>query len=179
MPKKDPPPDWLPKPQPVIQETNRPKGPEAPKPSVPPPTPDKNVSSIHMIITQEPWISFDEEGDPNPEGFKIALFLASGSSFKGVYGDGTIEINMYRVITRRDKKKARVLIKKWEFDPAGALPYLLRRPTAYGWGYGFRLNWGDAEVYGKDVMIVCRFIRADNQIITGQPRWLKVPGRIG
>ena len=175
-PKSNDPPPWMPKPT-KPPAPSKAATPEDKKTTLPPPAPDKNVNSVHMLIKQEPWISFKD--DANPGGLQINLFLGSGSSDKGVYGDGTIEINMYRTVARRDGRKARVLVKKWEFDPEQALPYLLRRPTAFGWGYGFRLNWGDADVLGKEVMLVTRFIRPDGQIVAGQPKHLKVPPRVG
>ena len=141
----------------------------------PAPPAEKNVIRVYIFAPAEPWVSFDPEGDPTPGGLRFSLFLEPGGSSKAVYGDGIIEINLYRMVSQRGGKPQRELVRTWEFTPEQALPYLLRRPTAYGWAYGMRLSWGDAKLAGQDIQVVPRFIRRDGQIVPGRPLSLKVP----
>ncbi len=139
------------------------------------------TSDIVRVVTyyaNNPFVSFDPQSDPNPEGFKVTYYAVSSTTQKGAYGDGLIRFKMY-VIHRDDPdqppKGERV--KVWEFASDEALGWRVARRTGLGWPYQFYLNWGEADPYGKEIRIVPEFVRRDGQVIRGSPKDIKVPPR--
>jgi len=149
----------------------------APQKSDPLPPPEKDIVAVAMFINSDPWLSFDPGGDQNPEGLRLTVWLQSGKGPKPVYADGTIQIEMYRIVKSRDGKRRRELAKQWTFDRDQAALWLPRQEGPLGWPYCFRLNWGEVDVYGRDIEIVAKFIAQNGQIITGRPASLKVAPR--
>lgn len=144
--------------------------------SVPAPEDDPNIVGVRKFISQEPWLSFNQEGLRQPEGFKATLYLESGTTGRGAFGDGTIRISLYTV--DRDSKGERLkLAKRWEISPQDSVPWRARRPTQLGWGYGLRLPWGDAKLAGKEVEFVFQFVRRDGAMLSAEPIRMKVPPR--
>lgn len=144
--------------------------------SVPAPADDPNIVGVRKFISQEPWLSFNREGLRQPEGFKATLYLESGTTGRGAFGDGTIRISLYTV--DRDPQGERLkLAKRWEISPEDSMPWRARRPTQLGWGYGLRLPWGDAKLAGKEVEFVFQFVRRDGAMLSAEPIRMKVPPR--
>lgn len=142
--------------------------------SVPAPPDDPNVVGVRKFVSQEPWLSFNREGLRQAEGFKATVYLESGTTGRGAFGDGTLRISMYTV--DRDSKGERLrLAKRWEISPEDSIPWRARRPTQLGWGYGLRLPWGDANVAGKEVEFVFQFVRKDGAMLSAEPIRMKVP----
>ncbi len=142
--------------------------------SVPAPADDANIVGVRKFISQEPWLSFNQEGLRQPEGFKATLYLESGTTGRGAFGDGTIRISVYTV--ERDSKGERLkLAKRWEISPQDSIPWRARRPTQLGWGYGLRLPWGEAKLGGKEVEFVFQFVRKDGAMLSAEPIRMKVP----
>lgn len=149
----------------------------APARTDPIPPRDANVVAVRTFVFPDPWLSFDPEGDPDPEGFRVTVVLESGVKPKGVFGDGKIVISLYRLVPQVGGTAKREQVYEWSFTPEQALAFLSRNPRVFGWGYGFRLSWGKTDVYGQDVQIVVRFIKPDGTVINGSPLTLRVPAR--
>jgi hypothetical protein len=151
------------------------------KPSVAAMAGDPDIVAVKKFYSQTPWLSFDEAGDRNPEGFKVTLYLISARTGKGTFGDGDIIVSLYEHDPQRASRGSEppppVLAKQWVLDPAAALPFRAKRQTYLGYGHQLRLNWGDTDVLGKTIAINIDFRRRDGRLIRGQPQFFQVPAR--
>jgi hypothetical protein len=129
--------------------------------------------------TRAPFLSFQNPPDVVPQGLKFSVFLSAQHSEKGVFGDGEFVIDLYKVERDQSGEPRRQHAKKWTFNTEQAAPYRSIRRTEYGWGYGFRLNWGDIDVLGKEIMVTVSFHRKDGATVHGRAFYLKVPKRFG
>ena len=137
-----------------------------------------DIVAVRRYFRDNPFLSFDDQGDPNPEGFKVTYYAVSGTTQEGAFGDGLIRFKMYVIEPGREGEPATGrLVKTWEFDPQQAMRWRVRCQTTLGWPYFFHLNWGDADPYGKEIRIVPEYVRTDGRVIKGSPKDLKVPVR--
>ncbi|MEE9293471.1 MAG: hypothetical protein V3W34_00695 [Phycisphaerae bacterium] len=127
---------------------------------------------------QNPWLNFDDPPRDIPGGIKIPVYLADSRSPLGVFGDGTLCVNMYRIDRNSDGEEQPVLVRQWEFDTQHAHLYGFKERQRVGWGYQLRLNWGDADVLGREVMFLVSFKRHDGRIIQARRTFFKVPKKV-
>ncbi len=140
---------------------------------------DADIVQVKKFYPASPWLSFDEAGDPNPEGFKVAVYLISAKTQKGAFGDGDIEVVIYSHPRSESSKQPAepVVEKKWVLSPEDAMPFRAKIEAVMGFGYGLRLNWGDVDLLGKTVSVHINFRRRDGRLIQSSPKWLRVPPR--
>jgi hypothetical protein len=139
-----------------------------------------DIVQVKKFYPVNPWLSFDEEGDPNPEGFKVNVYLVSAASGKGAFGAGDIIVTMYSHPPSHPNAKEPPkpkLEKRWVLTPEDCLPFRAKREFVMGLGYGLRLNWGPADVLGKTVSVRVAFQRWDGKLIKSQPQTFRVPPR--
>lgn len=139
---------------------------------------DVNIIGVRKFISQEPWLSFNKEGVRQAEGLKATVYLESGTSGKGAFGDGILRVVLYSV--HRDPQTGEETLRReyrWDLTPRQSVPWRAKQQSVQGWGYGLRLNWGNAEVRGREIELVFQFIRRDGNIVTGEPQRLRVPER--
>lgn len=137
-----------------------------------------DIIGVKRYFANNPFLSFDEESDPNPEGFKVTFYAVSASTQLGAFGNGLIRFKMYIIEPGEgDQPAIGRLAKTWEFDPQQAMGWRVRHRTSLGWPYHFHLNWEEADPYGKEIRIVPEFVRTDGQVVRGSPKDLKVPRR--
>ncbi len=127
---------------------------------------------------QNPWLNFDRPPRPVPGGVKFTVYLSSPDTALGVFGDGVIHVDLFRVDSDADGDPVQTPLRRWSFDKDQAYPYRVRRKSRLGWAYGFRLPWGEVDVLGKEVMFLVSFERRDGRVIYGQPVRLKVPRKV-
>ncbi len=137
---------------------------------------DPNIIGVRKFLAQEPWLSFSKEGLRQADGFKATIYLESGTSGKGAFGDGNIRVSMYTVEREADGEHLRLAVQ-WELSPEQTLPWRVKKASRLGWGYGLRLPWGDADVCGHEVEVSFQFLRKDGAIISAEPVRLRVPPR--
>lgn len=125
-----------------------------------------------------PWLNFDDPPRDVPGGIKITTYLVGSKSPMGVFGDGTLAVKMYRMEKGADGEELPVLERTWEFDTDEAFRYGSIERKRLGWGYGLRLNWGDADVLGKEVMFIVSFKRHDGRVIRARRTFFRVPKRV-
>lgn len=138
---------------------------------------ETNVTQVRCYFSTNPWLSFDEAGDPNPEGFKVTLYLISGSTGRGVFADGTVHVELFEIPQGATGYEQYRLAHEWYLEPNDVFPYRVRKKTVLGWGHQLRLNWKDADVLGKEVAVRVSFTRRDGRTVKGQTKFLKVPRR--
>ncbi|UCG32889.1 MAG: hypothetical protein JSU68_14645 [Phycisphaerales bacterium] len=140
----------------------------------------RDIVQVKKFYPGSPWLSFDEAGDPNPEGFKVNVYLVSAANGRGAFGDGNIIVTMYSLPGRRPDTAPPAeskLEKRWVLTPGDCMPFRATRKTVMGFGYGLRLNWGDVDVLGETILITIAFERRDGTIIKSQPQTFRVPPR--
>ncbi len=136
----------------------------------------RRIIGVTSYWTTKPWLSFDTPPTNIPGGFKFVLYLTGANSRLGVFGDGLVHVDMYRIDrSATGGKSDRQHVRRWSFTTEEAYAYRARRAYRLGHGYGFRLDWGAAAVLGEEIMVVPAFERKDGQTIFGQPKYLKVP----
>jgi hypothetical protein len=114
--------------------------------------------------------------DVNPNGFVVTVYLISGKTQKGAFGDGTIRIDLHAAEYDDKGLKRYVPVHAWELDPDQALPYRVKREAVPGWGYMLHLFWpDDVDVLGKEVSITLSYERSDGGIIRSRPHHNRVP----
>ena len=126
---------------------------------------------------QSPWINFDDPPSKGPGGIRMVVYLKSSKGHLGVFGDGTIHVNLYHIEKGPDGETVENHLKRWSFDAEQAVLYHTPR-VRLGRGYQLRLNWGDADILGKEAMFTVSFERYDGRVIHGQSMYLKVPRRV-
>ncbi len=134
-------------------------------------------SDIYKVVCFYPanmWRSFDEAGDRNIEGFTFILYLISSSTERGAHASGHVEVQLFRVDTVGEKQSNRVLAYQWS-RPTDELPQ--RNPTKLGHGYQPSVDWGDLDVFGKELEILVRYVAPDGTIIPSRTATLTVPAR--
>lgn len=138
---------------------------------------DPNIIGVRKIISQEPWLSFSPDGLREVDGLKMTLYLESGTTGKGAFGDGTIRITLYSVEQTGESSERLKREYRWELTPLQSLPWRAKDSNRLGWGYGLRLPWKGVDVSGKEVEIVAQFERRDGQMLSAEPIRLRVPAR--
>jgi len=134
-----------------------------------------DIYKVVKFFPAMPWLSFDPDGDPDPEGFKVTVYLISSSTRAGEFADGVIHVKMWGGQPSASGAKGPPLLKEWTLTPEEVLPYRVVRRTLLGHGYQLRLNWGDVDALGKSIRIQIDFERKDGRIIRGQAHELRVP----
>lgn len=137
-----------------------------------------DIVGVNTFYTAKPWVNFDSPPTNIPGGFKFTLYLTGTDSTHGVFGEGTIHVDMYRVETEAGVETTRVHVRRWSFNTEQAYPYRAKRQVRFGRAYGFRLDWGNSDVLGEEIMIIASFERLDGRIISSQPKYLKVPKKV-
>jgi hypothetical protein len=131
------------------------------------------VAKVICLYEVSAFQSFDEAGDPDPEGFRVTVVLASRRSQKGVAEDGVIKTRMYRVDPTGPDKTTRTLVREWDVDTAGLHTY---RSGVLGEGYKLSFEWAKEDaVLGKEIEIVVSFEGRDGRVIRSQTKALRVP----
>ncbi|HEY3245309.1 MAG TPA: hypothetical protein VGM03_18360 [Phycisphaerae bacterium] len=147
----------------------------APGPSEPPKKDPAEVARVVCFYAQNPWMSFDPEGDPNPEGFRFTVYLASDKSGRGIIVDGQLRIELFRL----ENAGARQSVCDTRVDLSD-LPRAAKE-TTLGWGYvcpfTWGLNTGETDLLGHDLDVVVSYVAPDGHAIRAQTKSLRVPGR--
>lgn len=134
----------------------------------------EDIYKVVKFFSVMPWLSFDDAGDPNPEGFKVTLYLISSATREGEFADGNIRVRMWPGQSSRDTGRA-PLLKEWMLTPDDVLPYRVVKRSFLGNAYQLRLNWGQLDVLGKSIRVQIDFERHDGRVILGQAHELRVP----
>ncbi len=144
---------------------------------VPPDNLEPNIVRVNKIFESFPWLSFSADGSGRVDGFKCAVYLESPASrSKGVFGRGTIVVNLYRLDKDATGRELAVPVQEWQLPPEVAYSFQAKKPTGLGWGYGLRLRWDDnVSVAGNVVAIVIKFVREDGRVVSSSRKVLRVP----
>ncbi len=135
----------------------------------------EDIYKVVKFFPAMPWLSFDEAGDPNPEGFKVTLYLISSATREGEFADGNIRVRMWRRQSSSVDTGRTELLKEWTLTPEDVLPYRVVKRSFLGNAHQLRLNWGQLDVLGDSIRVQIDFERNDGRVILGQAHELRVP----
>jgi hypothetical protein len=136
--------------------------------------PHENIRKVQPMFKPPVFRSFDQQGDPNPEGFACIVYLFSGDTGKGVKGNGTLHVRMYRVKPSEQGKVTRELVQTWS-DPIASMTQT-KRPYMAGHAYLPQYYWGDADVLGDQIEVVFEYEMPDGRRVRSAATTLRVPG---
>lgn len=135
-----------------------------------------DIVSVNKFFHINPWLSFNEDGSRRVNGVKFAMYLQSPSSKKGVFGTGTIVVQMYRLDEDEKGSELPVLVQEWQYSAEKAYPFRAKEESYLGWGYGFRLKWDEGlEVEGKRVAFLVKYVRDDGRVVISSRQEATVP----
>jgi len=135
-----------------------------------------NIVRVNKYFSSSCWLSRSGDGTDRVDGVSFTVYLEDAQRPKGVFGTGVILVEMYRLDSDEQGREKPVLVKRWELPAERAYPYRAKIETGMGWGYGLRLFWDeDADVTGKQVAFLVKYIREDGSVIASSRQVLKVP----
>lgn len=129
------------------------------------------IRQVVCLFDQHPWLSLDTAGDRDPEGLQFRIFLDGGSG-RGVLRDGTLHIEMYRIIRSEGGEVERKLTSDWHL-PSGELAAV--RSNMLGDGYNLKLRWAEKDVAGTEIEVIARFETPEGESIRSGTKRLRVP----
>ncbi|HVP11972.1 MAG TPA: hypothetical protein VMV94_12395 [Phycisphaerae bacterium] len=146
-------------------------------PRVEDPGTESNIIRVSKFFNADPWLSFAADGSGRVDGVRITVYLEGPNAPKGVFGDGTLIVEMYRLDHEKRGREVPTLVHKWELPPDQAYPWRAKQATGMGWGYGLRLQWpAELDIQGKQVAFVVKYRRTDGRIVSSSRQVVNVPG---
>ncbi len=140
------------------------------------PPPESNIVRVNKFFSQNPWLSFTNDGSGKVDGVSFTVYLEGPRGPRGVFGTGTLVVTMYRLDRDPLGRESVTPAHEWVLRPDQAYPWRCKRPSAMGWGYGLRLQWPETvKVAGKQVAIIVKYVREDGREISSSRQVLKVP----
>ncbi len=129
------------------------------------------IRQVVCLFDQRPWLSLDAAGDRDPEGLQFRVFLVDDAT-RGVLHDGTLHVEMYRLVRGDDGKVERKLSADWHY-PSSELTTV--RSSMLGDGYNLKLRWAEKDVAGTEVEILASFETPDGKSVRSGTKRLRVP----
>ncbi len=141
---------------------------------------ESNIVRVNKFFGANPWLSFKSDGSSAVDGVRCTVYLEGAAQPKGVFGNGTILVDMYELVEGLESKEQPRQIHQWRMGPDEAYAWRAKKETYMGWAYSLRLNWPDhLDVAGRQVAFVVRYIRDDGRIINSSRQVLRVPALTG
>jgi hypothetical protein len=160
--------------QPVTPVGGRSTPPASPKPGDGPV--ESNIIRVNKFLSADPWLCFNSDGSGRIDGFRITVYLEGAGKPKGVFGTGTIIVEMYRIDRDQRGRESAHPVHKWELPADQAYPWRAKEASGMGWGYGLRLQWSsDLDLAGRTVAFVVKYVREDGVVISSSRQVVKVP----
>jgi len=137
---------------------------------------ESNIIRVFKFISADPWLCFNNDGTGRIDGVRLTVYLEGTRQPKGVFGSGTIIVEMYRLDHDPRKGETATLVHKWELPADQAYPWRAKKPTGMGWGYGLRLQWpAGVDVSGRQVALVVKYRREDGGVVSSSRQVMRVP----
>lgn len=135
-----------------------------------------NIVAVNKFFSNVPWLIFDNDGTGRVDGVKITVYLQPAGGVKGVFGTGTLVVEMYRIDRGPDGREIPTLVQDWNLPPVATYPWRSKKAFAMGWGYGLRLRWDKhVDVAGRKVVFLIKYVREDGRVISSSRQVLRVP----
>jgi hypothetical protein len=124
---------------------------------------DTDVNQVVCYYPPNCWKSFTP-GKSRAEGFAAVMYLVSQGTDKGVFADGTFQVDI------RDRTGRKVFQTS---APMSALPK--RQATVLGNGYQPTVYWGTIDLRNQEITIVLTYISPTGRRVASDPVKLTVP----
>jgi len=118
-----------------------------------PPEPVERVDAVGLWGVPPAAINWDDI--PGPDGVQVRVFLYQAERPQPVLVKGTVELIMYPGRLHAESVAGVAPLRTWTFTPQ-ELGTRLSKGQA-GWGYFFRLGWGQEVPTTPTVTIVARY----------------------
>jgi hypothetical protein len=139
---------------------------------------EPDIVAVRTYKGNNPFISLDPAGDPNPEGLRFTYYAISAATGKGCHADGIIRIKIYVVHHPPNAEPYGELVRAHEFTPEQAFPWRVTKYVDHlGWPYQFDVSWGEGDLSGAEVRVVPELVRTDGRVVSAAPWSVKVPAR--
>ena len=135
-----------------------------------------DIVAVSKFFNVNPWLCFNADGSGRVNGVRFALYLQPANGTQGVFGTGTIIVQMYRLDQDEARREVPLLVQEWQYSVEKAYAFRAKQRTYLGWGYGFRLRWNDdLGVEGRQVAFVIKYIRDDGRVVLSSRQLAQVP----
>ncbi|HUW81392.1 MAG TPA: hypothetical protein VMZ31_01195 [Phycisphaerae bacterium] len=135
-----------------------------------------DIVEMVAIYDPFPWL-FDPDDDTGKVvGIRIrSLFLISGKTKKGVFGDGTLRMTLYVVQHPPGLRPVREKLYEWQFEKVQAVNSRVAKKTWMGYGYMFDLPWSEEmDLTGREIALGIDYIRTDGKLVRERPKYFQV-----
>jgi len=135
-----------------------------------------NIVEIIAIYDPLPWLLDPDDDTGKPLGIRIrSLFLVSGETKKGVFGDGILRMTLYGVRHTSGSRSVREKIHEWQFDKDQAVASRVAKKTWMGYGYMFDLTWPEEmSLAGQEIALGIEYQRTDGKVVRERPKYFRV-----
>lgn len=130
-------------------------------------TPPAVTARVEYLFLQVMPVAADWDGRPGPDGLELSAMLFQSEAKMPVLGDGTMEFAIYEGILTNQQVAQNKPFYQWRFTTAELSQS--RQRTQVGWGYAFRLGWGDRVPRTGSVTLTARFVPKDGQPVYANP----------
>ena len=114
------------------------------------------IARVVTLMSPHP-VNWDD--DPAYDGLSLFVLFFSAGRDEPIAVEGTLTFMLYAGARRGADDKP---IHQWAY-PADKLEVHLGK-SPYGWGYGFRLDWGDDVPKSHTVVLVAEIRTKDGQV---------------
>ncbi len=137
---------------------------------------ESDIVEVVAIYNPFPWLFSPDDDASRAVGIRIrSLFLISGKTKKGVFGDGTLRMTLYGVQHPPGSRPVREKLYEWQFDKVQAVDSRVAKKTWMGYGYMFDLAWPEEmDLAGREIALGIDYIRTDGKLVRERPKYFQV-----
>lgn len=122
---------------------------------------------VNYLLLQVAPAAANWSGRPEPEGVELSAMLFQTEGGTPMLGDGTMEFAIYEgILTSQQLAQAKPYYQ-WRFTTAQLAQAQWRMQV--GWGYAFRLAWGDHVPRTASITLTGRFVPKAGPAVSANP----------
>jgi len=114
------------------------------------------IARVVTLMSSHP-VNWDD--DPAYDGLSLFVLFFRAGRVEAIAVTGTVTFVLYAGAKREPGAKP---IHQWTYTPEQLKGHLGKSP--YGWGYGFRLDWGDDVPQASAIILVAELRTTDGQV---------------
>lgn len=142
------------------------------------PPASSNIVRVNKFFSADPWMTCDSDGSGRINGVRCTVYLEGAGRPKGVFGTGTIIVEMFRLERDEKGRETASPAYEWRMSSEEAYAWRAKEETMLGWGYGLRLLWDPKlDIEGCQVAFVVKYLREDGRTVSSSRQVMRVPAR--